>query len=325
MWTQRAKIHRIGDLLLSQLYFAVKKESSSLISIMFHSVYADKREEALNTLCPGNSVTTEQLHDCLRYFSSFSYVFVSPDHIRRGLPAGSNYVLVTFDDGYYNNIRALPILEEFDAPGVFFISTTHVKKMKPFWWDVVYRERSAQGRAIDEISHEIQCLTTRSVRETEQYVLQAFGKAAIKPRGDLDRPFTPSELRVFARERCVFLGNHTCDHAFLPSHSTEEINEQLRRCQEDILEMTNVQPCIISYPYGAYDETVIGASRRAGLQLGLTVEQRKDYLPISDPMRLGRFSIREDQNTEEQCKIMRSGLTVRRITGVLHRRRRISD
>jgi len=320
MSRQRIKIEHVGDVFLSQLYLAVMKESSSLISILFHSVYADERERTLNLVYPDGSVTIGQLRDCLRYFSSLSYVFVSPDYIQRGLPAGSNYVLITFDDGYHNNTRALPILEEYDAPSVFFISTTHVKKMKSFWWDVVYRERSRQGRATNEITHEIQCLASRSVRDKEQYVLHTFGKAAIEPRGDLDRPFTPSELRIFSRERHVFLGNHTCDHAFLPSHSPEEIDEQLRGCQRDILEMTNVQPSIVSYPYGAYDETVIDASRRAGLQLGLTVEHHKNRLPISDPMRLGRFSFREGQKIEEQCKVMRSGLTVRTIMKHLRHR-----
>ena len=41
--------------------------------------------------------------------------------------------MLTFDDGYYNNHLALPVLEEFDVPALFFISTNHVKQQKCFW------------------------------------------------------------------------------------------------------------------------------------------------------------------------------------------------
>ena len=68
-----------------------------------------------------------------------------------GLQPQGKYVLIPFDDGYYNNVRALPVLEEFDVPAVFFISTDHVRRGKAYWWDVIFREFGRRGRTKDEV------------------------------------------------------------------------------------------------------------------------------------------------------------------------------
>lgn len=44
--------------------------------------------------------------------------------------------VITFDDGYADNyINALPILEKYNIPATFFITTLNVNKNEEFWWD----------------------------------------------------------------------------------------------------------------------------------------------------------------------------------------------
>jgi peptidoglycan/xylan/chitin deacetylase (PgdA/CDA1 family) len=49
-------------------------------------------------------------------------------------------VVVTFDDGYADNLyNAKPLLEKYNIPATFFISTGYIGQNREFWWDELER------------------------------------------------------------------------------------------------------------------------------------------------------------------------------------------
>src|SRR5690554_3078820 len=45
-------------------------------------------------------------------------------------------IVITFDDGYRDNyLHAKPLLEKYDLPATFFISSKNIGKKQEFWWD----------------------------------------------------------------------------------------------------------------------------------------------------------------------------------------------
>ncbi len=48
----------------------------------------------------------------------------------------NNSVVITFDDGYADNLHnALPILEELQVPATMFLTAGYIGQNKPFYWD----------------------------------------------------------------------------------------------------------------------------------------------------------------------------------------------
>jgi peptidoglycan/xylan/chitin deacetylase (PgdA/CDA1 family) len=63
----------------------------------------------------------------------------------RKCPYGA--VVVTFDDGYANNLHnAKPLLEHYDVPATFFLTIGSIKQEREFWWDELDRLLLQPGR-----------------------------------------------------------------------------------------------------------------------------------------------------------------------------------
>jgi peptidoglycan/xylan/chitin deacetylase (PgdA/CDA1 family) len=180
------------DRLIAQTPLAFGREDGVLLSFLLHSIFLNLQEARAGVLDPQQEITIEMLRGFIEHFQKHSYVFVSPPEIARGLRPGGRYVLLTFDDGYFNNSRALPILTEFRVPAVFFVSSGHVKKGKAFWWDAAHREmrrRSISQAKIDQCFAELKRMKTA---DAEAQIENEFGAKALVPVGDLDLSILPS-------------------------------------------------------------------------------------------------------------------------------------
>jgi len=304
------------DQALANLTLQFGAEKNRLISFLFHGLFAGADELASGAVDPQQAITVDMFRTLVGHFKSHSYRFISPLEILQGLAPEGKYILLTFDDGYYNNTRALPILEEFDIPAIFFISTGHVKKQKAFWWDVVYRECWKRPEQSSEMNRVVAAYKLLRTHEVEAHLKKAYGNNALRPVGDLDRPFSSSELRQFAKHKCVFLGNHTMDHAILSNYSRAEIYEQINGAQEDLKEITGQVPAIIAYPSGKVSIETQQIARDAGLSLGIGVRPGRNHLPIEmcsrDAMSLKRFTLWGNREIEQQCRVSRSGISLYR-------------
>jgi len=303
---------KLPDIMFSKIYLRLHQEKNSLITFVFHGLFRSEKEITLNFVDPQTWLTIEHFHQFVEYYSDHGYKFVSPDDVLNGLNKDKKYIMITFDDGYYNNKYALPILKKYQIPAVFFPSANHIKNNKCFWWDVLYRERIKSGTSVGDRLSERNHLKSKTSEEIEQYLIETFGKKAFKPMSDIDRPFTTSELKDFSKEKYVFLGNHTNNHAILTNYSSNGIKSQIIDAQNAIHDITGITPTIISYPNGSYSDEIIKISKEIGIKLGLTADYRKNYLPIdyqvTNCMCLGRFDLSGSNNIIKQCELFRSDI-----------------
>jgi peptidoglycan/xylan/chitin deacetylase (PgdA/CDA1 family) len=300
------------DKLISDNYCHFFNDKNALITFLFHGLFNDESEINRNYVDPQQGITTNMFRRFIEYYLRNGFIFVSPYDILNGLETDKNYVLITFDDGYYNNHLALSILQEYQVPAIFFISSNHVLNNKSFWWDVIYRERVKENIPLEQISKELVKLKHNKNDEIEQYLVDSFGENASTPICDVDRPFTPSELKDLSSDPLVFLGNHTGNHAILTNLSHSEIKLEIDYSQNFIFNLTGIMPIMIAYPNGNFSEEVLNISQKAGLKLGITTNPKKNLLPINlkglHPFALNRFILWGNKNIEQQCSAFRSDI-----------------
>jgi peptidoglycan/xylan/chitin deacetylase (PgdA/CDA1 family) len=303
---------RFADKAIADVYLRVRREQPAVICFLFHSLFRDQAEIDRNLVDPLQRTTVTQFRRFIEYYLACGYRFVDQNELLGGLPSPGKYALITFDDGYFNNHLARPVLEEFGIPALFFISTDHVVSNRSFWWDVLYRERKAEGATTSQIYREGVALKTLRTTQIEEILRRRFGDEAFVPRGDIDRPFTPNELREFQASPSVFLGNHTHNHAILTNYPSERLREEIAQAQQWLSQISSKPVLSIAYPNGAFDQTVMDICTELGLRIGFTVKPMKNTLPLPAPamLQLSRFAPDQFDSIESQCRTYRSDLLI---------------
>jgi peptidoglycan/xylan/chitin deacetylase (PgdA/CDA1 family) len=312
-----------ADNLFARISRDSPRACGTLLGVLFHSLYRDKSQLGDPALARNQNVTVEDFRCFVSALLESGYTVVSPAQVDAGLEPDGNYAVITFDDGYFNNTLALGVLEEFAVPATFFISSDHVLQNKAFWWDALSREMSKAGAADRTKNAEIKKVKSLGSEEVERHMQQRFGHDVLRPSGDLDRPFTPAELREFARHKCVHIGNHTRSHAILTRCEPNEIARQIGECQDALTQITGKPPLAVAYPNGNFSPLAVQASLAAGLRVGWTTLPHRNLLPLEagkSRMTLGRFIFNGGEDARQQCrKFAASFIPSNAIKTLIHR------
>jgi peptidoglycan/xylan/chitin deacetylase (PgdA/CDA1 family) len=279
---------------------------------MFHSVFESREELQRGLIHPQEGLTTQVLGELVDAFLSAGYRFVGVPQVDHGLEAGGRYAALTFDDGYANNLRAVPVLREYGVPATLFVATGHTESGRRFWWDVVYRERRRRGASLAAVEREIAALKGESQDWIAAHLTREFGGAAGDSTSELDRPLTSQELGSLAREKLVTLGNHTVDHAILPSLNADELRRQIEGAQEFLEQATGERPIAIAYPNGDTNSEVRRVSEALGLRVGFATIPRREPVPVRADRRLalGRFRISGSRSADGEIALLRSPIQI---------------
>lgn len=188
---------------------------------------------------------------------------------------GEPSVVITFDDGYADNLHeALPILAECGVPATFFVSTETIGTKREYWWDDLERlirlperlpERfesadpscrrawmtgTAKGR--ERFYWEMQTRFKRfDFRRREAWLRSLREWAGLPEDGRAThRPLTLAELTRLAEHPLVTIGAHTITHTRLSVLPPEVQAAEIQGSKEQ-LELWLRRPItVFSYPFG---------------------------------------------------------------------------
>jgi peptidoglycan/xylan/chitin deacetylase (PgdA/CDA1 family) len=206
------------------------------------------------------------------------------------------HFLLTFDDGYVNNLRlAAPVLEQCGAPALFFISTHHLVSGEAFWFDrIATRIQAAHvtkmdlspcglreyvfhpsdgSRRWDDINRLLSDLKDLGnadhpvVARVLDVIEREYGEAA-KTADQEFRPLTLTELRDLAGRPRMFFGSHGHRHDILTHLDDGSLAESLSESKRTLEQLLGTRIDAIAYPNGNHDDRVRRACTAAGYRRG---------------------------------------------------------
>ncbi len=136
--------------------------------LMYHHIrdYSDIVDPVAKNL----SVSPDEFRSHLQYLEQNRYTVITTKDIKKGtVPCKS--VMLTFDDGYKNVYqKALPIMQEYNYPGVasviiatmderWYMTGDEIRALRENWWDIAshtWTHPILTNISLEQIRHEIQ-------------------------------------------------------------------------------------------------------------------------------------------------------------------------
>lgn len=217
---------------------------------------------------------------------------------------GQGTVIVTFDDGYADNLEAAyPIMAAIGLPLTVFITARPILDAQTFWWDdltsaVVAAENVARGVTVElekgRRSFSIQtdadrlhaCLELHRLLRSLPESARRSALRQLSEQGDgnndgraslVGRPLTAEELRCLDSLPGVTIGAHTVTHPQLSSLTADEQAVEINDCRMLLEDLLGHPIDLFSYPYGRpYDipATARNMVAAAGYRAAVTTVQR---------------------------------------------------
>lgn len=232
-------------------------EGVALPVIMYHGLLEDKSRQNKYV------ISVDEFKSDLRYLkdNGYSTVVVQDliDYVKKGSPLPDKPIMLTFDDGFYNNyVYAYPLIKEFDykmvlCPVGSYTDTftengdKHVAYSYLNWTDI--KEMSDSGRV------EIQSHTY------DLHAIDQSHKGSKKVSGETADQY---------RERLV---------------------EDLSKMQQETTQNIGRTPTAFAYPYGAISKEALPILKELGFACTMTCESRTNTI-TRDPeclFELGRY------------------------------------
>lgn len=227
-------------------------------ALNFHGVSSCRYPNVATDLQPHHSVA--EFRQVLEWLKP-RFAFLSVDEF---LNADRPGVLLTFDDGHANNLTNLPpLLTEFKAQGLFFVSTQHV--ISPRNWLSFTRKDAVHG----------------------------WGGEANVPEGfarDCYDGLSESQFTELAHSPFVVIGAHTVTHPSLPTCSPDEVRRELTESKQYLQQVSGQPVELFAYPFGDYNRAVAEAAREAGYRAAFAVDSIHVGLPQFEIPRVGIYA-----------------------------------
>jgi len=213
------------------------------------------------------------------------------------VPSRRPRVVVTFDDGYRDNLaNALPIAESKGVPITVFVTSGIVGSHSGLWWDrlgTLLRSRPSNVREIDLpvggrnvrlplgssgirtdldlVRRHLLPLRVTEIESALDAVSEQWQVSSAPPPDAAT--LTHEDLRQLAASDMVTIGAHTVDHVRLGDRAAPEQQETISGSKGDLEHSIGRAVSHFAYPFGGrsdFNDRSVDAVRAAGFETACT-------------------------------------------------------
>jgi peptidoglycan/xylan/chitin deacetylase (PgdA/CDA1 family) len=209
-----------------------------------------------------------------------------------GKPYPAKSFAITFDDGFENNLTvAAPILEEFEVPATFYVTTSFVDDNGMSWIDRIEYclEKVQKGKIHLPWKAEISSFSSREEKmkilqeirakvkkdpkiDIDQFVSDIFHQCAAKEvfssDDPLDKKMTWDQVKSLSESKLFRVGGHSHRHRILSYLSPDELDEEISTSVHLLQDEGKLKVEHYSYPEGmefCYSPAVIKCLKDYGV------------------------------------------------------------
>lgn len=205
----------------------------------------------------------EQLEALVRHCD-----LVLPDEVPDALrtPRG-RFVLLTFDDGYRDNVEvALPLLRRHRARAAFYLATGFLDRPRLSWWDEAAWLTRHDRRALEPALATIKAGTAPDV-ELDRL---ASATGQVRPStAEADGVWMTWDMARSLRDAGMAVGGHTVNHPVLAHLDVDQQRAEIDGCAARLRDELGVPMRSFCYPVGlpdSYDARTRGLLAEAGCE-----------------------------------------------------------
>jgi len=276
---------------------------------------------------PWTQIPVVSFEQQIRYLKQ-EYNVITLRQAIRGMTNGGhlprNPAVITFDDGYKNNLTvALPILQEYDTPATIFVTAGHIGSRKVLPLDEVYlmltQLKNREPVTLPEIGLEPLFLdTTEDIMMGYQKIINRLKRFATVEQDkfiktlkefmsvenhklDLESQedfflLSWEEIGHLLETKLIEIGAHTVSHEILTNLTIEDAKKEIIESRLMIQKYLGYDANLFAYPNGAridYDENHMKYLRENGFICSLTTVPKLNKIG-ENPYQLGRLCIGPD-------------------------------
>lgn len=285
--------------------------SHNAVLVVYHSIN-EIREDRIRV---PNIVTPAVFEAQIRVLASTARMIPLQeylDHVEQGTPLPEKSIVVTFDDGYKDNLTlASPILQKHGVPATFFITTGTIGAGRMKWEDqlscwirrsgveVLTLELPAGGvsfaigsqkdkfKAINALVGRLGLLS----QAERQPLLDELGKQLqVKCDDQADVMLNWEDVRRLADTPGFSIGSHSVTHPHLTRIPPEQARFEVTHSREQLEKETGHPVTTFAYPYGDFNRELIQVLQSAGYKSAGTIEYGQNGIR-RDPFRLKRVLV----------------------------------
>jgi len=294
----------------------VRSHRRKLLVLCYHGILRESREQSGGyETCLDHSLFRAQLRWLRQRFEPIDLAGLAHWHSGAWTEPKPR-VLITFDDGYKNNVTvAAPILTQERFPAVFFLATGYIGTGRVLWnHEVRQRVIAWPGESIrlpdgstlslnsgsdmrrklaEQINQQLKRLTEDACQEYQEYLRRMTPSASLMEDPEARAFMNWNDARTLVSGGFE-IGSHTVDHPILSSiKDMPRLSKELRG-SKDTLERELGKPCLaLAYPNGTTQDVgteVFQEARAAGYQWGFMTTPVWQA-PGGDPYQLARIGV----------------------------------